>query len=82
MIDLIIIYVVLIVLILAVSVVLQRMWRKIAQIEISVVRQVMEESPELADKILKTQHQLYDQGGIRDGSEALRAARRLYGLEP
>lgn len=55
-----------------------RFERKISRIEISVVRQVMEESPELISKILKT-HETLRYNGLSP-EVALREAKILHGL--
>jgi hypothetical protein len=54
--------------------------RRISRIEISVVRQIMEESPELTTQVLKTLETLRNQQIMPD--KALKEARRLHGLDP
>jgi len=54
--------------------------RRVSRIEQSIVYQIMEETPDLVNKVVKTQNSLYGQG-LGPGA-ALKEARRLYGLEP
>jgi len=54
--------------------------RRISRIEMSVVRQIMEESPELPTRVLATFDKL--RSGQIDPDKALKEARRLHGLDP
>ncbi len=55
--------------------------RRLSQIEMMVVRSVLEESPAIIDLVVKTHSRLRNEGGLRP-ELALEAARRLCGLEP
>lgn len=59
-----------------------RIWCRISHIEMSVVRQVMEDSPGLVDRIIEVQRKLYRDGGFGDPIKALHESRRLHGLSP
>ena len=54
--------------------------RRVSRIEQSIVYQIMEETPDLVNKVVETQHKLYTQG--LGPTASLQEARRLYGLEP
>lgn len=54
--------------------------RRISRIEQSIVCQIMEETPDLVNKVIETQERLY-RTGIGPNA-ALMEARRLHGLEP
>jgi len=54
--------------------------RRVSRIEQSIVCQIMEETPDLVNKVVKTQERLYIQG--IGPNAALLEARRLHGLEP
>lgn len=54
--------------------------RKISKIEMCVVRQVMEESPQLVDHIVQIQHKLVQSG--MSPLMALTESRRLHGMDP
>ena len=54
--------------------------KRIHNIEMSVVRSVMEENPNLVGKVVKTYGELYSRGGMSSAS-AMKEARRLHGLD-
>jgi hypothetical protein len=54
--------------------------RRVSRIEQSIVYQIMEETPDLVNKVVETQNSLYGQG--LGPTAALQEARRLHGLEP
>lgn len=54
--------------------------RRLSQMEMSVVRSVMEQNPSFIKSVVQTQEEFYRNGGLSPG-EALVQSRRLHGLE-